>query len=380
MASAVVAQQENRPEHEFFTVRPGYQVTVAASLPDARFLEFDDKGTLYVSRPDRGDIVAMRDDDGDGTFEKRGDFVTGQVTVHGMSFHDGWLWFSTSGAIHRARDTDGDLKADDVVDVIPVGALPRKGTHWWRSLFVTDDGFYTSIGDSENISDQTSTERQKIWRFSLDGKQKTLFASGVRNTEKLRYRPGTTELWGFDHGSDHFGAAIGKGSIGATDLNPPDELNLYTKDGFYGHPFVVGNRVPRPEYMSREDIGSLCDRTIAPELAMGAHWAINGFTFLDPEINSRTKAFPSDHSGDLFFAAHGSWNSTRRVGYCIGRVIFDDGRPIGVLKLVSTLEEENQVVWARPVDCVQAPDGSIVFSSDQPGRIYRLRATSDTPR
>lgn len=373
LAGAALAQQENRPEHEFFTVRAGYEVTVAATLPDTRFLEFDDKGTLYVSRPDRGDIVALRDEDADGVFEKRGDFITGHVTVHGLSFHDGWMWFATSGSIHRARDTDGDLKADEIVDVIPVGTLPRKGTHWWRSLFVTDEGFFTSIGDSENISDQTATERQKIWFFSLDGAEKSLVASGIRNTEKLRYRPGTTELWGFDHGSDHFGAGIGKGSVGATDLNPPDELNLYVKDGFYGHPFVVGNRVVRPEYFNHEDIASLCDRTVAPEWCIGAHWATNGFTFLDPDVNARTKAFPADHGGDVFFAAHGSWNSGQRVGYCIGRVLFEDGKPYGVQKIVSTLEEANQVVWARPVDCAQAPDGSIVFSSDQPGRIYRIR-------
>ena len=63
LAGAAVAQQENRPEQEFFTVRAGYEVSVAATLPDARFLEFDDTGTLYVSRPDRGDIVAFRDED-----------------------------------------------------------------------------------------------------------------------------------------------------------------------------------------------------------------------------------------------------------------------------------------------------------------------------
>lgn len=367
------AQQENKPDYENFSVRQGYRVTLAAELPDARFLEFGDNGVLYCSRPDRGDIIAFQDKDGDGVLETRGDFVTGKRSVQGMCFHDGWLWFSTMGSIHKARDKDGDLKSDEVVDIIPVGSLPRGGTHWWRSLLVTNDGLFTSIGDSENISDQTKTEREKIWHFSLDGSDKKLFCSGIRNTEKLRYRPGTTEVWGFDHGSDYFGAKIGKGSVGSTDLNPPDELNKYTQDAFYGHPFVVGNRVPRQEYLDREDIGQLCDQTTPPEWCMGAHWAINGFTFIDPAINDKTKAFPADHDGDVFFASHGSWNSSRRVGYCVGRILFDDGKPYGLLKIVSTLDEKNQVVWARPVDCAQAPDGSIVFSCDQPGKIFRIR-------
>lgn len=373
LAVSCSAQQENKPSHEFFDVRPGYQVTLAASLQDARFLEFAPDGTLFVSRPDRGDIIALQDKDADGVFETRADFVTGYPSVHGLSYHDGWLWFSTTGSIHRARDTNADLKSDEVVDVLPTGQLPRRGGHWWRSLLVTPTGFYTSIGDSENISDQTKTERQKIWHFALDGSGKSLVCSGIRNTEKLRLRPNTSELWGFDHGSDNFGASVGAGSQSVTDLNPPDELNKYVQDGFYGHPFVVGNRVPRYEYLKKSDIAELCEQTIAPQMAMGAHWAINGFTFIDPDINARTGAFPADHAGDIFFAAHGSWNSSNRVGYCIGRVLFDNGKPYGMLKIVSTLQEKDQVVWARPVDCAQAPDGSIYFSSDQPGNIYRLR-------
>jgi hypothetical protein len=44
-----------------FWVRPGYRVDlVAENLGNARFMEFDDKGTLYLSRPQRGDILALR--------------------------------------------------------------------------------------------------------------------------------------------------------------------------------------------------------------------------------------------------------------------------------------------------------------------------------
>lgn len=366
-----------KPDIEQFIVRPGYRVSVAvAELPAARFMELDDNGTLYVSRPDRGDIIALRDADHDGVYETRADFITGKSSVHGLSFHNGWLWFATSGSIHRAKDNDGDGKADEIVDVVPTGSLPMKGAHWWRSLFVTSDGFYTSIGDGANISDQRNTDRQKIWKFTLEGFSKTLFASGIRNTEKIRFRPGTTELWGFDHGSDNFAGAIGEppGTQAITDLNPPDEFNLYTEGAFYGHPFVVGARIPRPEYITHKDLPDLASQSVAPEFSVPAHWAVNGFCFLDPALNKITKAFPADHAGDAFIAAHGSWNSTNPVGYCIARVLFDDGKPYGLLKIVTTIDINSGVVWARPVDCIQAPDGSILFSSDAPtGRIYRIK-------
>ncbi len=367
-----------------FGVREGYLVEVAVpSLPGARFLAFDDRGTLYVSLPGPGVIRTFHDPDGDGRYEPLGTFVQGKRSVHGLCFADGWMWFSTESSIHKGRDTNGDGVADEVVDVLSERDLPTRGGHWWRSLLVTGDHIYTSIGDSGNITDERDTDRQKLWRYHLDGTGKTLFAEGLRNTEKLRIRPGddpaAERLWGFDHGSDWFGQPIGdrQGHQPITDLNPPDELNLYVRGGFYGHPFVTGLRVPRYEYLDRSDIHDLAARTTPPEWCVGAHWATNGFTFVDPARNRG--AFPPDHNGDIFIACHGSWNSSVPVGYCVARVIFDDdplgaGRPVGMVKVVSTLSRDARQVLARPADVEQAPDGSLFFStSGREGAIYRLR-------
>ena len=350
-----------------FWVRPGYRVDlVAEGITNARFLEFDNRGTLYVSRPLEGDILALRLQ---GTrYRVINRFVKGYPTVHGMHFADGWLWFTQTGAIHKARDTDGDGKADEIVTVIPEGKLPKGGGHWWRSILVTEQFLYTSIGDSGNIEDETQTERQKIWRFNKDGTGKTLFASGIRNTEKLRLRPGTREIWGADHGSDWFGRPLGDrvGFQPVTDYNPPDELNHYQQGKFYGHPFITGNKLPRIEYHKRKDILELADRTEPPAWAFGAHWAVNGFCFLTRDH------FPH-HKGDLFAACHGSWNRRIPDGYRIERVLFDEvtGKPYGSLTIVKTLTPDLRVL-ARPVDCVEAPDGSVLFSCDMTGRIYRI--------
>ncbi|MEX2217810.1 MAG: hypothetical protein WD749_03540 [Phycisphaerales bacterium] len=358
-----------------YIVREGYRVEVMIErLPGARFLEFDDRGTLYVSRPGQGDIVAFRQEEPGGPWKRLGTFITGKRQVHGMHFRDGWLWFTTSGAVFKGRDADGDGVGEDVTEVL--GGLPSGG-HWWRSILVTGDGFYTSIGDSGNITDQTTTDRQKIWKYSLDGKDRSLFCSGIRNTEKLLLRPGTHEVWGLDHGSDWFGKEVGdaQGNQPITDLNPPDEFNHYIQGGFYGHPFVVGDRLPRYEYLKREDIHDLAADTIPPAWSVGAHWATNGFCFIDPGLNQRTGAFPRDHEGDAFIACHGSWNSSEPVGYCVARIVFDKdpalgGGPAGLLKIVSTVSGGR--IRGRPVDCTQAPDGSVLFSTDQPGRVYRL--------
>lgn len=361
-----------------FQVRPGYRVELAAEVSNARFMVFDDQGVLYVSRPNKRDILALRDTDNDGRFDKQSTFVEGYRTVHGLDFYGGWVWFSQTGAIRKARDTNGDGQADEIETVIPESRIFSKGGgHWWRSLLVTDDAIYTSVGDPGNITADQSTERMKIWKYSKDGQQKELFVSGIRNTEKLRLRPGTDEVWGCDHNSDWFGGDLGekRSQQPITDLNPPGEFNHYKQGGFYGHPFLVGNRVPRIEYQDRDDLLDWASKTIPPEWNFGAHWAPNGFTFLSLENDH----FPKDHQGDAFIGLHGSWNSSKRVGYRVQRVLFDPvtGDPYGSLRIVGTLSQDGNDILARPVDVVEAPDGTLLFSDDFEGRIYRIRFTGE---
>jgi len=366
-AASAAPQGKRGPGVPAFWVRPGYRVDlVAENLADARFLEFDDRGTLYLSRPGSGDILALRQRG--GRWAVANTFVSGRPTVHGLCFRDGWLWFTQTGSIHRGRDTNGDGKADEVVTVIADGKLPRGGGHWWRSILVTADSIYTSIGDSGNITDETATDRQKVWQFDKQGGNPRLLAAGVRNNEKLRLRPGTNEVWGVDHGSDWYGRPIGdrQGRQPITDFNPPDEFNRYAGGAFYGHPFVTDRRLPRVEYYSRPDIVELAERTVVPEWSFGAHWAANAFTFL-------TKPhFGADHVGDAFVACRGSWNRREMAGYRVERVLFDEvtGKPYGSLMIVGTLVGGQ--VLARPVDCAEAPDGSVFFSCDTTHRIYRI--------
>ena len=371
-ASAQTAEPVLGPGVPAFRVRPGYRVTlVAENIGEVRFLEFGNNSTLYVSQPRSGAIITLRERD--GVWTKIADFITEKPTAHGMHFYDGWLWFTQSGAVWKARDTDGDGKADELVQV--AADLPSGGGHWWRSILVTPSGFYTSIGDAENASDPMGTDRQKIWKFNFDGSGKRLFASGLRNTEKLRLRPGTDEVWGSDHGSDMFGGSFGEttGNQPITDHIPPEEFNHYVEGGFYGHPFIVGDHLPRQEFRNRPDLLELAAKTIAPAWSLGAHWAVNGWTFIQSEALGLR--------GDAVMAAHGSWNSRKKVGYRVERILFDSitGQPMGNQMLVSLLDETGQVL-GRPCDVVETPDGSLLFSDDARGRIYRITAATDQKR
>ena len=366
LTSCLTAQKEKISSDIW--VREGYKLTIVQEeIKNPRQMQVSPDGVLFVSLPGEGEIKACRDKNGDGYYETVTTFVKGHPKVHGVNWHDGWLWFAESGAIFKARDTNNDGVADETVTVIPAGKLPSGGAHWYRPVLINNNRIYTSIGCSGNIDDETATERLKIWSFALDGSDKQLFCGGLRNTEKLLIQPGTNEIWGMDHGSDNIGESMEKkdkdGRKPITDWNPPCEMNHYVKDAFYGHPYITGSRIPRYEYMNRPDIVEWATKTTPPAWAAGAHYAPNGMTFYNANKIPNAK-------GDAFVAYHGSWNRSTKGGYTVTRVLFENGNPYGEQTYVKFTNGDD--IFGRPSDVEVAGDGSILISDDWGNKIYRL--------
>ena len=378
-----------------FAVRKGYRVEIAAEgINGARFLQLGDDGQLFLSLPREGKILSLKDTDGDGTFDERADFVVEDGSnPHSMDWHDGWLYYSASepGYLKRARDTDGDGTADEVEDIVdksranpglePTGdGIPSGGGHAFRGILVDADNnrIFLTVSDPSNMTSELETNRKTLYTFDMSGQNRQVFSTGIRNTEKIRFRIDadgelTGEVWGADHGSDWLGREYGdnRENQPITDLNPPDELNHLEEGKFYGHPYLMADRTPRPEYMDRDDLHELAIKTEPAAWSFGAHTANNGFTFVGTPA-AELFGDPS-MAGDLFQAQHGSWNSSVPVGYSVNRVLFDEatGKPYGEQKIVDCHDGEGRPE-ARPVDCEAMPDGSILWSCDMTGKVYRI--------
>ena len=348
-------------------LRAGHGLVVsrfATGLPSVRFLRPTAAGDLVASQPRLGRVaLVLADRDGDGRSDGTRELIGGLDRPHGLALHDGRLYVSEAGAIGRirfdqsARQTSGSFER--IVTRLPVG-----GNHWTRTVRVGPDGWlYVSVGSSCNACIEDDPRRAAILRYRLDGSGEEVFATGLRNSVGFDWRSETGEMFATDNGRDLLG-----------DDFPPCELNLIERGQFYGWPVANGDRVPDPDFGAGRDADIA--RTRPPAFAFGAHNAPLGITFI------RSPAAPKALRGAAIVALHGSWNRTRKAGYKVVALFWDERGSVRQEDVLVGFEVGEDVV-GRPVDVVEGVDGAIYVSDDYAGSIHRLsrdgpdRATSE---
>jgi glucose/arabinose dehydrogenase len=336
------------------TVPAGFKVTYyAKGLDGVRFMTIGPGGAVYATQPSSGRVIRLADANHDGVADGIDVVVTGLRQPHGLAFHKGALWVANTDGVVRVP-----MGANGVASGAPVYVNTYSGGsgHWTRTIvFGPDSAMYVAVGSSCNLCVETSTDRAAVLRFNEDGSGKRVYASGLRNAVGIAIHPTTGALWVSQNERDNL-------TPEHEDL-PPEELNILADGGDYGWPYCYGNRVPNPEYHD----AARCARTIPPALALQAHSAPLGLSFL-----SRATTFPAEYRGDLLVAYHGSWNRDVPTGAKVVRVRVSGGRPTAVEDFITGWQTANGRRWGRPVDVVAAADGSVLVSDDAGGAIYRV--------
>jgi glucose/arabinose dehydrogenase len=363
---------------------PGFAVTAyVTGLLGARVLRMAPNGDIFLalSRPE-GRIVTIRAG-ADMSNPQVQTFATGQRDAYGIAFYPPgpdpqWVYVGEYGKVVRFPYRNGDLTASGPAEAV-VSDLATGGNHWTRDIAFSPDGktMYVAVGSASNVAEQMgpppadlaafekshspgSAWDREEWRANVltydpDGKNKKVFASGVRNCSGLTVQPGTGVVYCATNERDLLG-----------DNLPPDYITSVRRGGFYGWPwYYIGDHVDmRPGGGPRPDLAA---KVTAPDVLIQPHSAPLGIVF------NPGGQFPPDWKGDAFVALHGSWNRALRTGYKIIRLPFKDGRPTGEYQdFVVGFVKNNQEVWGRPVDVVFAKDGSLLFSDDGHGVVYRV--------
>lgn len=346
----------------------GFDVTVFADgLGNARILAVGPEGRVYISRREQGDVLMLHDADGDGRADGAPVTVAHRAGAHGLAIRDRRLYLATVKELFVA-----DIRQDGTLGepTMLLGDLPDGGQHPNRTMAFGPDGMlYLSIGSSCNACNETNPEHATMLRLSPDGKTRTIFARGLRNTIGFDWHPQTGALWGMDHGIDFLGDDVQQ-----------EELNLLEHGRKYGWPHVFDRDGINPQSTPPGGITKEEWRRQSVPMTLGytAHAAPMQFLFYTGSM------FPAEYRGDAFATMRGSWNRKPASGYELVHIDYADGKPGRITPFVgSFLGDGGKTHFARPVGLVQAADGALLMGDDANGVVYRIaydKAGRDTRR
>ncbi len=334
--------QGNEPEKEPETIVANF----FSELEKPRMMTLSPYGDVIVSDIKTQAVYALIDADGDYRAEKRITIIDKLNNPHGLAFHNNDLYIAETDKVRVLRNVRQGYGFDS--NEIIISNLTDASGHFTRTIRIHDDMLYLTAGSSCNACVEKNENRAAWIRFTLDGKEKTIIARGLRNTVGFVQSPYTKEWYGVDNGRDWLG-----------DLLPPEEINVLREGAHYGWPFCYGDAIRDSSIPGTFD----CATTTNPVWQIAAHTAPLGLAFYTGEM------FP-EYKGDLLIAQHGSWNSTKPVGYKVVRLDMNEqGQPQSEQTFLDIFLS-GQTVKGRPVDVLVGKKGEVYITDDFAGRMY----------
>jgi glucose/arabinose dehydrogenase len=348
----------------FMVLAPGGQVIISDEVRISAGSHQAPDGTVTVG----GSVYALT-----GPNQKKV-ILTNLDRPYGLAFWKNYLYVAETQSIKRYKFDAKTLTASEGQEIISLKGF--EGMHVSRTLLFDRSGtkLYVSVGSGSNRNVGEDERRAAVSRCNPDGSGCEIFASGLRNAVGLRLYPGSDTVWVSVQERDDLGDDL-----------VPDYMTHLQPQGFYGWPYayigphadpwnsgakLLEDLIKHPRGFTQvSDISKLVDSTITPDVLLGAHIAPLDILFYTG------KQFPPEYQGGAFVALHGSVNRSKRIGYAIGFVPFQNEKPVGPLReLVSgwMLSPDSHDVWGRPVGLLQLPDGSLLISDDGGHKIWRL--------
>jgi glucose/arabinose dehydrogenase len=382
-SAANVSRVVLRPDNATPKVPEGFKIALFAErLSGPRILRTAPNGDIFVAETRANRIRVLRPSD-DGSRPVTNEIFAERLNhPFGIAFYpDGadpqWIYVANTDGVVRFPYRADDLKASKPPETV-VAELPHGYGHSTRDIAFTKDGkrMLVSVGsagnDGEGIGQPPNgltawtsahplgaawgeeTDRAAVLAFDPDGKNKTLYATGIRNCVGLAIQPETGTPWCSTNERDGLGDDL-----------VPDYVTRVKEGGFYGWPwFYIGEHQDPRHEGARADLKG---KIAVPDVLLQPHSASLGLTFYG------ASQFPADYRGDAFAAEHGSWNRSKRTGYKVIRIRLKDGVPTGEYEdFVTGFVINDREVWGRPVGVTVARDGSLLVSEDGNGTIWRV--------
>lgn len=343
-------------------IPPGFTIsTFARGLGNPRVIEWDSGGTMLVSITGGGRVVALPDEDRNGTADTTVTVADGLNEPHGLAFSPSDPRQLYIAETDQVAIWDYDPRTHTAGNKRKIIDLPSGSGHFTRTIMFmpapNEKRLLISVGSSCNVCYEDDWRRAKILVAAADGSGLAPFGSGLRNSVFMAVNPVTSQVWATENGRDNLGDDV-----------PPDEVNIIEEGKDYGWPTCYGKNIhdtgfDTKVYSPGQDP---CAGKTLSYIDLQAHSAALGLDFFG-------SGWPAEFGHDLLVAFHGSWNRSVPTGYKLIRVRLDrKGGYLGTEDFITGWLRPDGSVIGRPV-AVSIRDGDAIYiSDDKAGLIYRV--------
>ena len=277
---------------------PGFHIELYALVPDARHMAVGPQGVVTFVGTRKSKIWAVTDRSragAEGGIEVKEFAPTLPKRLpNGPCFSkDGFLYVVEQNRVLQYPAAEFFYESPDVAvgEVVPEGQLIPKSeesfNHTARECRVgPDNKLYIQLGQPYNVPPKDKVELYRkvgmggIIRMDQDGKNREVYATGLRNPVGFDFNPKDKSLWSNDNQVDGMGDDI-----------PPGEMNRIDKMGEeFGFPWYGGGHVRTNEYKNDTPPADV----IFPEVEQIAHAADLGLSFYTGDM------FPAKYRGAIF--------------------------------------------------------------------------------
>lgn len=346
---------------------PGFAVSLLTKMKDPRRMHLLPNGDILVTQakkkysgdattPNRITLLKMNGSE----LVRKKTLIKGLNLPFGMALLNDKLYIAEPDRIIRFPYNDGKVTGPS--EVIARLAYHQPKHHWTRDLVFNKSGskLYVSVGSPSNVGeggDPLDPKSAAILEMNPDGSELRIFAGGIRNPVSIAWEPTTNQLWTVVNERDGLGDDL-----------VPDYITHVERDGFYGWPYAYWG--PNEDPRRAGERPDLVAKTIKPDFSMGSHVAALGIAF------TQGTKIPAPFNQGALVTEHGSWNSSKLVGYKIAYVPFEDGKAVNGEKDFLTgfiANEEKGTVYGRPVTSLILADGTVLVTDDATGRIWKVK-------
>ncbi|NCT55719.1 hypothetical protein GW755_02620 [bacterium] len=190
---------------------------------------------IVVSEPTSGNLVVLKDTNGDNSADEKKVFASSLDGPYGISYYNKDLYVATQSKVLKYPNFIAQLNSGTNDSEVLLSNLPYIGLNKYKSILAGVDGrILISIGSSCNDCIEQDKRRGSIISYGLGGDDEKIYATGLKNVFSMSLNRG--EILAVEDNLD------------LIDQDASEEINQILPGKSYGWPQIYNDSSANPKY------------------------------------------------------------------------------------------------------------------------------------